>query len=367
MAFSLTQINKKYLDIYNFFCEFNIYRRDEDSSYYLDLISVLQALTILYNGIGNNSKRDLDKELNFEIIPTPMHARAGVFAHENCPMDEHFRDDLRRQDIYFSNLPKNETQIEKINKKFKKWPIKKDPFITKPFLVDHSLYIRTQTLFNGYWQKPFNKCDTKMDYFYISENKKILVPMMKNSGVEKLLTYHHDNNNNNHKLRNCLFVSIPFEKNLYKMLIIMSDKASNQRDLLHICTNELESEDITNFYANLGAMTYYKDKIIPKFEFETEWNISLNDDNIKNNCPYINRLLSKTDNLENISHRGVELQSSTKIINGEKETRTKAKTEIYKCDSTQKMPTLKINKGFIFMILNERNIICSMGIYTGLT
>ena len=382
---SLTDINKKYLDIYNFFVKSNIYNTTEETkSYCLDLISVLQALKILYNGIGGDSKQALENELDFKdiikTIPVAMYMRAGVFTRKIYPLNKKFHYSYGRH-IYLSNIPTDNSQMkyinDKIEKKFNSWPIENDPFLTRFFPEDCNLYIKTETLFNSYWQKPFDKCATKRDYFHIGDNKRILVPMMKNSGIERLLTYHHYHDNDD-KLRNCLFASIPYENNIYKMLIIMPDRACGQKELLHICANELTSDDITKFYTSLGTMKLYTDKILPKFEFETRWNISNNSiDNSSNNCyyPYINRLLNKDNNFGNISlyfSNGInfiELESTTKIINYEKGTFIKSETEVYEPDyhysSSEMLPPLEINKGFIYIIVNKSNIICSMGIYTG--
>ena len=377
---SQMEINKEYLAIYNLFNKLNFQNKHKKSSNCLDLISVLNILKVLYDGIDGDYKRKLQNQTNFKdiikTIPIAMHERTAILTRNNYRVNSDFRDN--HENIFFANIPRTYEEIEDINhrilEKFKNWPIKYDEFINKNLARNCRLYIKNQTLFQGYWNKKFTESSTTIKNFYIGEKEPIKVSMMKDAGKEKLLTYRHKSGNHGSQLKDCLFASIPYEEE-YKMLIIMPDKACGAEELSNICKNELESDDIINFYIGLGQPTLYKDKMLPKFEFKTTWNMSNNLDSLPDDYAYMKIMLSEKTNLGKICKRfsnGVELlelQSSTKICNCELGTLVESETDLYEYEGAfsvkKNLEILEINKGFIFAILNKDNIICSMGIFVG--
>ena len=87
--------------------------------------------------------------------------------------------------------------------------------------------------------------------------------------------------------------------------------------------------------------------------------------------PYMKIIFSNDINLQNIyknvdvGNDSIEMQSSSQITNDEKGTTIISESELFVFESydTPSLPILKINKGFIWMIMNANRVICNAGIF----
>ena len=372
-------LNNKFLNLYKFF---NIIYNDDDNnntSDNFDILCIMHALKLLYDGIrGNNSRKNIKSQTHLEDIlkylPDPMRMRIAIFIRQGYNFNKKYRRKNHRA-LLESFIPTDIMRVNKINdlmdKKFPGWSEK---FITHPVFDDCRLYIKNQTYFEGYWEVGFDVEKTKLRSFYCGDNKVINIPMMIKTGREEILTY-----NTNH----VKFVSLPYNKeNGYSMLIIMPEKPCNKEELVNFCINELTGDDITNFYYSKGVKVTYGEKIMPKFKIITNWELSSEDEcyfNPRANrfAPFMELMFNKNIRLQNIDENMasdntlVKMRSSSEIINEEKGTIIKSEVEIYECDDEDKTTvfpsysSLIINKSFIWAVVNEDNVVTNIGTFVG--
>lgn len=160
------------------------------------------------------------------------------------------------------------------------------------------------------------------------------------------------------------------------MLVIMSKKPHNNKKLINFCINNLTAKDITNFYNVNGTLITYKRKIMPKFKFKSMWELDSNN-NINSDAnyyvPYMKIIFSNDINLQNIyknidvGNDSIQMQSSSQITNNEKGMTIISKTKLFAFNSydSPSLSILKIDKSFIWMIVNADRVICNVGIFVG--
>ena len=392
---NFTIYNKNVLKLYYFL---NKIRFQDNKSNCIDPPSMINIFKLLYKGSAGQTKKILkSSELKSMIkyAPKSMYSRSGVFIRRGCKFNVNYVKKFEKNHI-FDFIPEDEQSINRINKlvdeKFPNWYkekdqekiniFDKDKFFTN-FITNYDLrlYIKDQSIFKDYWIFPFDSEHTEMSDFYIGNNEKITVQMMtiKCSSDEYILTYF------NAELK-CLFVSLPY-CNGYSMLIAMPrDPPLCKTDLVELCSKELFAKTINEFY-KIAKPVKYSQKYLPKFEFETKWELNSVHENLKNDdskyyCPMFLRAIFNNNQIDlgNIYSKCsptcntelVRLVVSSAINNNEDGTYVQTQTEFEEedfydddDDDDDEEKILKIENNFMFMIFHNRESIDKIGIFAG--
>ena len=383
-SFSINQLNNEILKFFDFFTKINNETKNKRTNCLFDVLSITNVINILFLGLNSETKIKIKKDSMLtdllKYVPKPTSRRVGIFLRNPMVFEQSYAKKIAKLNVYIANLPSNEVIRHDMNKSisrfFPDWPEPEEEFF--PFLLSPNirLYIKDQSDFHGIWEKRFKSWDTKLGAFHVGPNKTIKVDMMvmKNDD-ENLLTYHYRN-----ELENSMFVSMPYKDKKHSMLIIMPEKPSSKNDLINLVVNHLTAEIISDFYYNKGEFVEYQYKTMPKFSFESQWNLSSNDSKLvnidKNCCPYMNTIFNNNVDLTNIceslsskSREGMELVSISKVENKEDGTFIKTETQLFETDGHYDVPEnlkkLIIDKSFIFIIVNKDKFICDIGIFAG--
>jgi len=126
-----------------------------------------------------------------------------------------------------------------------------------PSSIDEStrLVITNAIYFNGKWASSFDKSNTRLDDFWISPNRSIKVPMMRQTNYFNYVEF-----------KNMQVLEMPYAGNKLSMIILLP-KGCNESDLKDV-EKSLTADNISMIRASFPEE--YKDKtraIIPKFKF----------------------------------------------------------------------------------------------------
>lgn len=373
---SVANINDSFLNLYKFLNKVN---NDGDKSNCLYMTSVFNAFNFIYEGTKGESRRNLEKthlKALIEASPEPMQRRSAVFVRGGFNFNPSYARKFKDRHL-LDAIPTDERSVSKVNDKmwikFPNWPDKSEKFIDRSLDGDLRVYVKDQSYFEGYWEDPFEKGLTEMKNFHIGKNKTIQVPTMYRKSVTGVLTYHDEE-------KKCYFISLSYLRKEYTMLIVMPEEPLTKSQLVEFCVDKLSGEDITAFYNGKGRITHYRSIFMPKFEFETNWNLDsckLSNpelsDAVNAYCPYLKTIFdSESLNLKNMvaefqeGFAGIKMLSKTKITNNENGTFVKASTEIMYSDCAPFGDTvLKINRSFVHMIVKKNFHLCSIGTFVG--
>ena len=371
---TIINVNKDILILYSFL---NKIVKSNDNSNCMDPSSIINVFNLIYEGSAGKSRRNLRKSNLIDMIklvPKSTRSRSGVFIKENYTFDRvNFIKEMNSQNHILDFIPTTTSNLEKVNKKIdKKHPGWDENFFTElPSNTECRVCVKNQSYFDGKWKYPFDWGKTRPSFFYIGHDDAVRVQFM--TGPDHYILSHE-----NEKL-DSLFVSFPY-KNGDSMLIMMPRKPLNKSKLfqLYFRNFKLLAESITDFYYSKGKYIHYSDIYLPKFEFETVWefNNNYNDDDDGGDCSipkYLKTIMDPEINLGNICREfqkaspfeSVTFQSISKITNNELGTLVKTKTGILYEEGEVDTNILKINRGFLFVIVDKKYTISKVGVFVG--
>ena len=381
-------------DILNLFDRFNKSNKNNKSCN-MDVLSIFNILKIMYNATDGKKREKLD-ETNLknitQIIPKSQYYRTGIFISDKYKYNTSFKKQYKNE-IFMTNIPKNKIEIENINKKIrKKFPKVIEVCENKDFInIENSeenddekdiseilenifsnicLLIKDESYFVGEWKCQFYPSYTKKDIFYCGNGKTKYIEMMEgDSSIEEIYEYEC-------KETDCQVISFKYTNN-YRMIIIMPNIAHTKEQLMEFYRKNLNGEKINEYLLNLKSK-FYHNKYMPKFEIKSTWQLNggiYDLDDKSDKTPYISQLfdvkyidfsnISKTMTSDNLVEY-LSLQSISNIENTEVGTKTSTQTELLVYDSIiRNLKELKINKSFIYFIINENDIINNIGLFVG--
>ena len=384
---SVGNINNKYTYNYDILKLFNSMNNtsnnDNNKSFIFDVSSFTNAINLFYQGIANDYKvKHFDSKTNLKhilaIAPKSMKCRkSGVFLRKGYEFTKDYELQFDTNNV-LDIVPTKNKDVERINKevfeKFRNtWTLGDNVAFFDDVLDDIPLYIKDQSYFISDWKYQFKLEETSKEKFFSSySNGKydyLDLDMMHRDQCT-LDTYDCE------KL-NCLMVSLPYnECNNHSMLIIMPNEPHSKKQLIQFCNEKLTKTDvIAKFYDNKYSIVY--DEIyFPKFNLETKWLLSnryTTFDSDKNDDNYILRqILNPKIPLTNISKdligfNYVDILSISNFINHEYGISVVGETDnTLVSDYAKDEPEiLKINKSFIFMIMNKDCLISKIGMFVG--
>ena len=169
--------------------------------------------------------------------------------------------------ILLDYVPTNPEELAIINQKIKNSFSSSDFDFYPQSSKFGSLNVKYESFPGGIWQNIFDN-ELISRPFYTTEDNIINVKYMaRRFNTTNLKTFFSP------KL-NSLFINLPYT-NDYAMLIIMPEEILTKDQLIQFCDNYLFASDIEYFYQIGGTMTEYDEVYIPKFNFNTEINLSL--------------------------------------------------------------------------------------------
>ncbi|XP_069599540.1 serine protease inhibitor A3K-like [Ranitomeya imitator] len=260
------------------------------------------------------------------------------------------------QNFKIIKKPSTEQEIEAI-----------EDFIDKATYLSLSEYYKyiicSKTLMTGLWKAEFLEKNTRDGTFFLSENKKIEVPML-NRDLTTIKTI------NNHKFGDlqCNIYRFPYKNppGHYSMFVILPDKISTAKEL-----NENIIPNMSNVIKNMnenGRNEVYFNIYMPKFKFKKQYNL----DETMKKIPELNFLFERGSNYHGMFEENcdigkgmenVHLENIVEINNDEKGTTIEA--EAYCCMVDGCGNYIDLNRPFVFCICNENtNEILYVGILT---
>ena len=379
-TYAIENLNNQYLDFYKFLNLINI--DNKELSNFLDISNMFNSFGILYRGMAGKSKENIDKHTNLKHLISvtsdmikPSHKRTAILVRKGYTFNEDYMNTFRRNKV-FSNIPTNDKMVNVINKKilkkFKRWPNEGEIFINNFPSDNPRLWVRNQSYFEGVWKTPFEKENTILGNFNIGDDKIVELQMMHKDINDGLFSY-YDN------IKDCYLISIPYE-NDYSLLIIMPRIPQNKKQLIEFCKDCIFGTTISDFYNKNGQIIRFTHLSMPKFNFKYTWKLdeSLLKDTkrskaLNNYCPYMKYILDENLNLQNMitnfdtNSDSITIESKTEIDNKESGTFVTSTTDIFEYDFVQKTNfIMNIDRGFIFAILNQKSILCSIGLFNGI-
>lgn len=356
--------NQESLNLFKLFTNNNRYKKN----CIFDVVSIIRSLYALSKGVYLQDEEKVHSVLKlFEESPKSTFARSGIFLRSNLEIEDSYKKTMQNNNFYVDYMPFNVNGIKRVNQNinalFPIWPGKNIHFLNDVLSSDIRLYIKDESIFSAEWREPFQS--SQPENFYIGDDVNIKVPMMvRDNYIEYMLTF---------DTKDMKWVSMKYSRDK-SMLIIMPNKARTYTELVDFCVNDLMAEDIYNFYHEYGKDRPYSSKKMPKFQFESKWDISNNtSNNDQIEIDYVSTLFKPNLDLRKMCQNlGPEntcdrlLQSTSSILNNEYGTFVFTKTEIYEVDGIiKKEHKLVIDKSFIFIILDKNKKICQIGIYAG--
>ena len=336
---------------------------DKSKSICMDSSSIINVLRPIFYGAAGKTKEILNATNLKEIInagPRSMYNRTGIFIRPGFEYKTKFHSKFNDK-LVLDYLDTQRDINTIVSKKFPHWPLKNDKFFPNGIDSycdgDQRLVIKDQSYFSGTWAQCFDKNDGKNDVdFFIGGNKSVKVHMMSTDEPQELLTYFDEEFEIN-------YVSLPY-KDGYEMLVIMPEIPHTKKQLINLLENErISTNSINNFYKSLGNFQMYDRKKMPKFEFETKFELSsYNSEDV--NCPkYLQAILDDQHlDLTNIAKNfpigaeEISFQSTTKLNNMETGTYIRSVTEMLVTDCSPSN-ILELNKSFIFIILQPKTMV----------
>ena len=346
----------------------------------MDVSSLFNIFKLLYHGTGKKTKERLSNKTNLkkiiEAMPESEHTytRSGVFIQASNTFNNTYHRMFNRNSL-LHYIPTDEKKRKIANNlivnKFQNWPVEEEPFFKHPISSNPRLLIRDQSYFKGKWETPFDRKKTIVEDFYIGNDKKIKIPMMTShdENKEPILTYFDIESK-------MLFASLPYT-NGYSMLVIKPEQPHTKEQLFNLLVEkQITANSISDFYNLKGKLTWFTEKKLPKFEFESSFELNNNTNfNQKafDSCSYLKIIFDKSIDLSNIDNNPnniadcIVINSETKIINNEDGTFVKSQSDFYGFDNCQKIDPkcLKIDSNFIFMIVDENKVISKVALYVG--
>ena len=365
-------INDEYLKFYKCLLKLNIHDT-YDASNCLSFNSLFRIFDLMIEGMDGDSKKEINNSPIVQRLiastPEPTKRRSGVFIREGYAFNEEYVKRIynEKKNVILDTLPVTQRMVDAINEKIsKKFPDMQGNFFDEPVNPACKMHIIDESFFEGLWQYPFDPERTKSAPFHLDDKSVKEVKTMK--AEPNFITVYRD------KAKRCKFINLPY-KNNNKMLVILPDKAMNKKELVEFCIDELSGSDIDDFYRVNGKEEKCDYVTMPKFNFEFAWAFDQHFEKsiVKEFCPYLMTIFDAEKlNLRNmvkefdLGFDFIDLSSHTKITNFEDGTTILTKTLQFACDCAKSDGIqVKINRRFLFAILDEKNKISNIGMYIG--
>ena len=360
----ISLLNTDILHIFNILCDAN----PSNESCTMDAVSILNVLKYCYYATGDKKRIDLDNNTKIKdilsITPKAQNSRFGIFSRNDHRQNITFKKEFEKQ-IFIGYIPTDDKERRDINTSIKKnFPtsINNDKdFLPKSIDRHVAFYVKDESYFKGNWQVPFDERETRVALFNCGDNESVMIPTMHAENVKGYRYYCKD--------LNLWAISLPY-KEKYTMLILLPDNVMNKKELLSLCKDNFSRKIIE--YISKQKECIYNDVSMPKFDFKSEWQLNINNIYDCDKVPYLSKILDhKTVDFTNMSNslryvEDIELMSVSSINNNESGTIVETETFLYAFDShISNELTLSIDKNFLYLILDNENIINNIGIYLG--
>ena len=354
-------------------------KNDDDEKAVLDSQSLINLMKPLILAASGETKKNIYKHSR-KVIEALLEDRASnfykhfviIFIPENKIdfIDRNFITKVREnlgKNVKFTVFknPTNDEELEGVNNWAREggWNDDEGVFIQNIPTTKYTFYAKS--IFYNEWKYKFLKEETHMGYFYIGPNAFILVPTMKNYGIN---IRRMDITFNQLK---CWVYRIPYKKRQCSMYIILPKRFASFQGLSDNIISFEETHDIINLMNRKGKYKYFKSITMPKFKHEKKYNLFEAFARTPECKPFtrgegglihLNNMFTP-GNLDIISK--VNYQTDICIENDEWGTKVESKSEALFSDGVGGNE-LKINKPFVYCICDEKlkKILCT-GIYTG--
>ena len=241
-----------------------------------------------------------------------------------------------------------------------------------------SIFVKFQTTYDctKKWVHPYNSVYTRKRAFY-RDGKTVFVPTMTNNKKTTVDQYHCAN-------IKCLFVGLRHTSLDSKMLVIIPDIPHTNLELLKLIRNNLNGETLNEYISKLKPHTYsqiympvfdevYSKKTIYKTYNTDEVNTNNTTINYSSNSllqiPVYNdknRFIEICTEINSYDNRCREMDNCVFCVNGHLHGATCCRCEEYNhAPEASDENALRLNKCFMYMILNKENLIAKLGICHG--
>ena len=323
-----------------------------DSSCCINSFCVLRSLFLTYDDA--DEKRKIDQKIFENIVNT-------------APIPK----DLELHILLGSDYSYTIDFISKMKKEKYNYKIEQTQFQSKHKNIAFLMQYNTNSIYNLEEDDESNSMHCE---FLLNHTQKIYVPTM---CIDKEMVLQNYICKETNSL--VVFLNWGFDE---KLMILMPYKPSSMQELIYICENDLNADVIKNYILRSDSQVYSR-IYMPKFSIKSAWILSNNGYNNNNNNNshnhssnyYLQIPINESNNFSNVYtsdyYVGDQiLYSISSVQNCKKKTDVgffflyeRIKAIFIKKE--EKNNILRIDKSFIFMILNKNNIISDIGIYVG--
>ena len=366
-------------EIIHLFCDLSKYNQnigyEDDRSCCMNTYSILKQLNLAYYGLDEssiNNDKNVFKNM-VDLISKPTHLNMCLFLKPGYTYNKDFMENIVLNDPY------------KLYKNIEKSEIPECFDYCNRFDISLATKFETESYYDMEDDNGFN---TICREFFPYNGCKIYIPTICSDKEVVMQKYICDKTNS-------LVVCLEWGEE-EMMMIIMPYKPSSKKELFDICQNYLNGDIISNYILKSKPQIYSK-RYIPKISLGSNWvlndirnfeysnNRNNNDDNnyylqipISNSIDF-SKIYSSIDNTNNNNNNHQYMLSKSTIKNCKSfdfcgytllrcffmKTVEKVKDNLTIISRREK-EILKVNRSFIFIILNKNNnLISNMGLFVG--